>query len=639
MASYVFPKVEPADIQKSNRNLSIYKAFTASCGPLYPALCVDMLPDDWMRVNTIATVQSLPMIAPVRGRWKVSFDYYFEPWSNLYGFMDNDTRLSVEAIIKSERWTISSFPFKNVSGPFEVYPEISSTFPSLWLSAFPKVGAGSLLDYLGFPVGYSGKMYTSTEMVNGSPRPSVVIESTLHPAESLLTYIDIVRNYYVNNQLAQIPYVSRSEIITTDALPAFDGYMSHNYTGIQNVSDYEYVNLTDLDRIFRNVRYYSSEGSPTQNLMQSLFSPAGTILRLIYASLGLDNETTVTTNYRTHTGKNCGLFLRNYRMDLLRGIMNTSVGSYNSKVNTITDNGQTYVTMDDIYFGNKLQQLINRIDITGGRFSDWIRTRWNVDTGIQVDRPIYLGSHSMWLNTIDVVATSAGQSGEDSNNPNTELAQQAGYQVGKMSGKQRPITIKSKQYGTLMCIFSIVPDVVYSQGFELNMLKTKFSDIYDPAFKQIGFQPVSRLELDAFPEVSFNDSDSEGDPVYDGSTFGTVTPASLNDAVGRRIAWSEYMAGLNRVHGDFAFGESLDFWVNNRVYHNTEMTFEDGSVPVGAEGLFARLAEFDGTTYVLPTLWNNPFADKSLSANNYIVDVYFAIDANRSLGKRLMPHM
>lgn len=624
MASYVFPKVEPADIQKSNRNLSLYKAFTASVGPLIPALSIDMLPDDWMRINTIATVQSLPMIAPVRGRWKVSFDYFYEPWSNLYGFMDNNSRLATKDIVDLARWRIhigTSLVHSTGVEPVDITDVI--------FNGIPHVGSGSLLDYLGAPVGYFGNFtYNQSKIINGTPTNHVFETTpTEHPAESLLTYIDIVRNYYVNNQFAEIPYIKYS--VTP---------FSVQTTTQQKEYGYDTIKLSDMDDLFRKLRYYSSTGSPQYFADNYNLSAGNVVPTLLASSMCLPLQGNESPWYKgtvssvpVDSGRQCGLFLRSYRMDLLRGILNADVGSYSSKISV---NGQ-YVTMDEIYFKNKLQQLINRIDITGGRFTDWVRTRWNVDTGIQVDRPIYLGSHSMWLNTIDVVATAAGQSGVASNNPRTELAQQAGYQVGKMSGKQKPITIKSKQYGTLMCIFSIVPDVVYSQGFELNMLKTKFADIYDPAFKQIGYQDVSKAEYDAFPHFSRIKPYQQ-----DGET--TITPSNLNMVVGKRVAWSEYMASLNRVHGDFAYGESLDYWVNNRVFSSGEpFQYHDTGYDNSKlePGIMRRLYEFDASTYVYPNLWNYQFADTSLTAMNYMVDVYFAIDANRSLGKRLMPHM
>lgn len=625
MAQYVFPKVEPADIQYSKRNMALYKPFTASVGPLYPILSLDVLPSDFFRINTIATVQSLPMIAPVRGRWKVNFDYFFEPWSNLYGFMDNATRLDTNTILNMSRWTMK------VGGTFEAGSgsTIGSVSPDE-LRYKCRVGSGSLLDFLGAPVGYQGNISLVNTDAQGTTY-KYMSKPTLHPAESFLTYLDIVRNYYVNNQQNEIPYIRA----------CIGASLQDNNSS----TTYQYESLDNLDNIFSNLRSLTNRNGGFEITNPTTNFGAGLVRRLIFASQGQPNPLSANDpgNVDLSVGdladydavvaaRQCGLFLRTYRMDLLRGVMNSSVSAAVAKVTV--SNGQ--FTMPSVYLANKDQQLMNRLSISGGRFPDWITTRWNIDSGIQIDRPLWLGSHSMWLNTIDVVATAAGESGADSNNPSSELGQQAGYQVGKMSvgrgkGRQRPITLKAKQYGTLMCIFSIVPDVVYSQGFELSMLKTTFASIYDPAYKQLGFQDVLKAEMNAFPSVQTN-ATLDAPP-----TQWIVTDSKPTEKVAMRIAWSEYMNSLNRAHGDFAYGQPLDYWVNNRIYASSEST------PVAGNGsqnpIMKRLYQFDSTTYVLPTLWNSQFAQKDISAMNYLVDVYFAIDANRPIGKRIMPHM
>lgn len=555
-----------------------------------------MLPADWMRINTLATVQTLPMIAPVRGRWKCSFDYYYNPWSNIYGYMDNNSRQSVSQIVESCRYVLQNNP--GTTQP---------TFLKL-VKLLSKVPKGGVLDFLGFPVGYMGQI----EQTRNGDVLSYELKPTYHPAESLITYLDIIRNYYVNNQVSQIPYV---------ALP----------DGSENAYSYHSLELSALDDFILEARYRSKNTLSYVTSVTELYSSGVTGGMSDYMRYAKGGKRSNLNDFKIYSQS--GLFLRNYRMDLLRGIMNADVGSYSAKI----DVSGSFVTMDTINFYSKLQKFINRIDITGGRFSDWIQTRWNIDSGIEVDRPIYLGSHSMWLNTIDVIATASGSNDLDANNNKSSLGQQVGYQVGKMATKkQRPITVKSKQYGTLMCIFSIVPDVVYSQGFELNMLKTKFADIYDPAFKQIGFQDVFRHEMMAQPSIN-----------SDGVTIHYFASNYPKQPVGKRIAWSEYMASLGRAHGDFAYGQSLDYWVNNRVYTSKDKVLTVGEsgdtttdVVAFRESSLARLFyNFDPSTFVYPAMWNSPFADKSSYAMNYTVDVFFQIDSNRSLGKRVMPHM
>lgn len=564
-----------------------------------------MLPDDWMRINTIASVQSLPMVAPVKGRWKCSFDYYYNPWSNIYGFMDNNMKMTTDAIINNNRFI--KVIGKNVTG-----------VSFLEASAGSKVPCAGVLDFLGYPIGYFGKVTLSTTTTG-----KFTVSPTNHPAENLITYFDIVRNYYVNNQDTVVKYIRQ----------VGGGLYLDRY----GYADFE---LSKMDEAMADLRYRSRNGMPSAIALNQV-----NYISNWQSCLTGNAESGSYEGNQFDVKQMSGLFLRTYRMDLLRGIMNASVGELVGKVQVVDG----YVNMQDVYFANKLQTLINRIDITGGRFSDWIRTRWNIDPGIDVDRPIYLGSHSLWLNTIDVIATASGATDVGSRNDNSVLGQQVGYQVGKMTvgkgrDRQRPITVKSKQYGTLMCIFSIVPDVVYSQGFELSMLKTKFADIYDPAFKQLGYQDVLKGEYRALPSFTVLTEASGTIPVSL-----VFESNDLKEKVGKRVAWSEYMASLNRSHSDFAFGQSLDFWVNNRTFSNktagaSDLVDDTSSTSLvadwkAAESFRALLVNHDFTSYIYPHLWNHPFADTRGEARNYVVDVFFAIDANRSLGKRLMPHL
>lgn len=527
-----------------------------------------MLPTDDFKIKTHARIESLPMIAPVMGRWKASFDYYFEPFSNLYGFMDNNKRLDTQAIINMYRHRIS------LGEPYLSQGEDEEDLDR-FITVREASARGSLNEFMGVPIGYMGEVRSS-----GS---GFQILPTLHPLERWLSYIDIVRNYYVNNQQGDAYYTTN-----------YNDSVEPNARGEFGIVPYS---LTDMDDLFAYLRYQQEP----------------VVVNSVAAEYSVPSLAALNAYLQTCRNMSSGLFVRTYRMDLLRGIMNANVGNYRSVVST---SGGSF-TIETLRFASKLQTLIDRIDITGGRFSDWIRTRWSGNVSKEIDRPIYLGSHSAWIDTTDVVATASGSSGAESvenSSPTSTLGQQAGFAIGNVDA-QRPIHLKSNEYGILMCCFSLTPDVVYSQGFELDMLKTKFADIYDPAFKQLGYQDVSRYELNAQTRWNFN-----GEEVGTYS-LQTVTPSA---SVGKRIAWSEYMASLPRAYGHFAFGQDLDYWVNNRNYIST--TTNGGEI-------------FSANTYINPIQWNGIFADQSLTAENFRLKVMFEIDAWRPIGKRVMPHL
>lgn len=538
---------------------------------------MDVLPTDDFKIKTHARIESLPMIAPVMGRWKASFDYYFEPFSNLYGFMDNNKRLDTQAIINMRRHIIRLGSYQQIQG----IGTDQGNNPDIFYRQYSSSARGSLNEYMGVPINYVGKV------VPVSGTTSFELEPTEHPAERWLTYVDIVRNYYVNNQDIDTYYTSYTDGV----------YDPNGLSSELNLVSYP---LDKLDNLFAYLRYQS-------NPIDFNVMPA-------------DEENPALEEFngflQVARKPSSGLFVRTYRMDLLRGIMNSNVGNYRSVVSTTGDR----FTIETLRFASKLQTLIDRIDITGGRFADWIRTRWSGNVSKEIDRPIYLGSHSAWIDTTDVVATASGSSGDETQSnqaPTSTLGQQAGFAIGNVDA-QRPIHLKANEYGILMCCFSLTPDVVYSQGFELDMLKTKFADIYDPAFKQLGYQDVSRYELSAQP-ILVPHLDQDGEVTHYG-----VLGLTPTQSVGKRIAWSEYMASLPRAYGHFAFGQDLDYWVNNRNYVG---------ITQGGDSYFTS------STYVNPIQWNKIFADQSLTAENFRMKVMFEIEAWRPIGKRIMPHL
>lgn len=575
MASFVFPKLDLPKPQRSNRDLSHTVVGSFSCGPLYPVLALDVLPGDDIRVKLNALIESFPMLAPAMSGYKVSFDAYLCPWSNYYGWMSNDTRLSTEQIIKRRRHTLTIGPLSYSSQGFTA-EDLRQSY----------VEPGSLLNFLGVPAYFFGQPYTSAE------RPNAPQVSPLEiPAERVLSYYDIFRHYYANNQQALFPIGS-----TDSVLPGTD-------SAIRQFS------LQQLDTAFRTLRS-QQDGVDVGN---SVYAPFGeAYFRSVYSS-------------DLKQGPYQGLCFRTYRMDLLRGILNSSVGTYKSTIDVSGDQ----ISYDTILEAGKLFDLIQRIDVTGGRFSDWMWTRWHVKPYDDIHRPIYLGSVSETFGNVDVLAPSAGTQYDKSGEviSSSGAGQQTGFAVGRVNRDREAFRVRSNQYATFMIIMSMVPLVRYSQGFELNMLKTTFADIYDPAFSQIGYQDVSRFELSALPKLAEASS----------STDGIVRFEDLDKSVsvGKRIAWSEYMGCVDRSVGDFAQGASLDYWAFNRVYT------EDGNLTGEEEwqtDLYQKYGSFDMNTYVMPDVWNKLFAATDFDQRNFRFRVSFDIRAKRPIGNRVLPH-
>lgn len=555
---------------------------------MIPILCKDILPGDKVKINIDSLIESLPMLCPNLQGYKASFDFYFEPWSNLYGWMDNNKRSSTQEILDfaRHRFFVSPSSAKNITD----------------LQTRPGVKAGSLLDYLGVPPGYCGD-YVS--FISGA---GVSFGGREFPAEKFLSVLDIYRNYYVNNQENYCSFVSGIE----------DGKVGE--TGILR------MNLEALDRAFVLLRNQSN-GVDLLDLTETFTD--------IFEAPHAVNTIGQALNYIIGlclTSPLAGLPLRTYRMDLNRGILSHDVGSVKSTV-TLTDGG---FSIDTLRFANKMQKLIDRIDISGGRFSDMMRARWGVTPRGDRNVPDYLGSVSEFFGITDVIATASGvNSTVDENRGNSVLGQQAGFAVNRCKRTNSPISFRADQYGTLVCMFSLVPIVTYSQGIEREDLKTTFAEVYDPAFAQLGYQDVDPRELSALPSFDFSGITDVTEPLPWANTA-----LASDSSVGKRVAWSEYMSSLPRAHGLFAYGQDFDYWANNRMYTRPQLPdIGDSTELLQLASLAGSYGPTDFTTYIDPSLQNNLFADTSLTAQNFRLRVNFDIFMRRNIGSRVMPHL
>lgn len=549
------------------------------------------MPGDKVKINIDSLIESLPMVAPNLNGYKASFDFYFCPWSNYYGWMDNNVRNNGAERVLSSRWVYAI----GGSSELQTFEEVARTFDE------KSVKPGSLLDYLGYPPGFMG---TQADTDNGVTFYQIDV-----PAEKFLSVLDIYRNYYVNNQEGYAYFVS-------------------NDAFVRGGSSLLRVGLDELDKITIALRGGdSADDEYFLNLLSRI--PAtnhsaypnvdnlGDLLRII-----------INCSFTSPLG---GLPLRTYRMDLNRGVLKNSDDDFKSRVQ-ISDGG---FSIDTLRFANKMQKLLDRIDISGGRFSDMMRARWGVTPRNTLNVPDYLGSVSNFFGVTDVISTASGMNSEiDNGRGNSILGQQAGFAVGKVKRDNAPISFRSDQYGTLICMFSLVPIVTYSQGIELEDLKTSFSEVFDPAFNQLGFQDVRKEELMALPTFDFGESTDLQSQAYSGNLEDGI-------AYGRRFAWSEYMSSLPRAHGLFAYGQDFDYWVNNRIYVRPGVTapVEDDEDPSSAINKILPYGNVNLSTYIDPSVQNNLFADVGLTAQNFRLRVNFDIWMRRNVGSRVMPHL
>lgn len=606
---YVFPKVKTKKQPRTNFDLS--HAVRTSFAPCLsiPIMDIETLPTDSFNLKLQSLIESLPMVAPALGRWKARFKFFINPMSNLYSWMDNNEKLSTEDWL-NRNCHCFKMPFAGLSF------DTGSTDISV-LDSIPKgVQSSSLFQYLGLPLDFKGNGWTYESQEQGALHLGHENEVVFN-AEGLLTYFDIVRNYCVNNQEQNFPMVASN----SDYL---DVHTEHEPV-------VNYYPLYVLDMWFKALRQFRQGCSDVFDISE--YTNA-------WSALGYDNTEVQAFNQFIHDLKYSylvplgGLVCTPYLMDFNRGIMNSSVGDIEASV--LIDEDTKSFSIPQLQFKNKMQNLVNHLDISGGRFADVLSSVWQSHLKGGVDKPIFLGSRSEWIYMTDIIATAT--TGKASDSESSTLGQQGGFVAGRTRNDKRTVcNFSFNEYGRFMCIFQLVPEVSYSSGIDLQLQKKSFSDKYIPQYSQIGYQDVSNHELTSIPASIYSlredifDEDGNSVAVIHRVPIPDVEENSLPYKVGKRIAWSEYTTRYPKLYGEFAQGGTFDYWALVRRYAFQPNYFN----PAGQES--RRTISF--STYAMPYLFNYLFVDQSVTAQNFRLQVYFTIKAKRPLPKRAMPRL
>lgn len=656
--NYVFPKVELPKVGRSNHNLDKAIMFSFSPGTARPIWSRDVLPKDHWEISFNASIESLPMLAPLYGSFKATWAFYFEPWSNIYGWMDNNIRQSTQQIIKQNllRYTLPVMSYERFDDPEAVVKNYHVGVSNRVFNFDTTVNAfgvapSSVWEDLGWPTGFNFEVvdvgphnYFSVDdlefenegdtakivanglylnnvnaenfaqsVVGNIPKTYKLAPVYLHAVKPL-AYLDIIRNYYVNNQMAVAQYIGVDLAYVNFGKPR---------PVVRSVS------LEVLDYIFMLLRsVYSTQYAQHIDTWQELYTWFDSVAPL-------NNQETLHSDavaFLKHWQESfCvadgGCFLTNYQMDLNRGLLATSTGNYKSTVDT---SGGSF-SIDTLRMQNKIQQLIDILDVTGGRFGDWVRALWSVDIPHNVDKPIYLGSISETISTTDIVS------------PSTTSGSVAGSQTGFAAGgaKGRKISFNSDIYGTIMCVFSYTPIVLYSSVFKREDVKGSFYGIYNPRMSQLGYQDVPRMFLSAEQAKHSYLDDAGKSRIYgisladNGSStrrdvqLPYTSDIPLNGLVGKQVAWAEYMSDIDESRGIFANNQSLEYWVLNRDYFMRD-NLETFNNTLQVHNLF------NGSTYIDPWKFQHLFADTEPNAQNFRQFIKFDVFVKRAIPKRTL---
>jgi hypothetical protein len=294
-----------------------------------------------------------------------------------------------------------------------------------------------------------------------------------------------------------------------------------------------------------------------------------------------------------------GLAVKTYQSDILNNWLSTEWISGVNGINEITaisTVGDKF-TLDTLYLSNKVYQMLNRIAVSGGSYDDWLDAVYTHDRFTRSETPTYHGGLSKELIFQEVVSNS-----ESGTQP---LGTLAGKGTMGRDQKGGSLTIKVDEPSYILGIVSLTPRIDYSQG---NVWHTysliSMDDLHKPALDQIGFQDAAAEQMAWWANK------------WDGSTY-------IKPSYGKQTGWIHYQTSINRTYGNFAIKDNEMFMTLNRRY---EPDFVTGTMK-------------DMTTYIDPSKFNNIFAQTSLDAQNFWIQIGVEMIVRRKMSAKVMPNL
>lgn len=620
--------------KRSNFNLGRTNHFSADVGYVIPCYVEEVLPNSYKRLDVKALIQTNATLAPLMSNFKVKIDAFFVPLRLYHRHLSlNNTDVDFS----------SDFDLHYIISPYRSYiPTLGRTRGSEYTNY--GVSPSSLIDYLGIlPPGFSAATFSESFRLN---------------AEPFIGYFDIWRNFYANPHDRFVPYrVSNVGFSDNLSTPQFDQLAQPSY---------KYFDLEDLDKFILRVSSLSvdTSGSPkavdamrtfVDNVRDIDSSSATTGAANVFATsvpfyANQRNHTydgsTLSNPIDTSNGLHFGLLPRTYMDDYFNSRFMNSFVSYmeeNSKV--VVQNNE--FSISQLRVANRVAKFVDKSIFADTRFGSWLKAHFGVRSNIRLDIPQFLGSISSNIVFNDIYSTAQTDINSGSVTNNTALGSRAALGQGFIKNKGSFIEFKASEPGYIMCLFSIIPYVSYSQGIRKMYLKTSFNDLYKPEFDAIGYQDLQRLELDAiglnYPLTASLTQVNQYDAL-DVSTF--------NYSIGKHPAWLEYMTAYDESHGLMAVRGQYGSWINNRPFNIG--SYEDSifDVTYGEDGFVETLSlgtqgthylsdpngSLDTSTYINSDLFNTVFAVNKYF-DNFQVDMVFYDKTKQPISKQILPHL
>ncbi|QCS35934.1 major capsid protein [Capybara microvirus Cap1_SP_52] len=580
-------------------DLSEKKLFTAKCGELLPIMHRTVMPGDKFRITKQHLTRTIPVDTAAYTRLREHFEFFFVPYDQLYR-PANQVLENLSGLSSTRATSLVEYTQVNEYLPNIVYSAPQSQETS-YLALFPS-GTQSFDNTTPKPEFRNDLITSLASMLNNvdvSSRYNEVGRNPIYATIKLLNYLGY--GYHADSFLNEIqPYISKdgerilgksfdfgvAKTQTRLSLLPLAAYQKIYFDYYRNEQwEKDNPSCYNFDYMMPHINVDSS----LNNVMQTTTTQC-TLLKT-HASFGSSPSVSFIdfafNNFAT-------LRYRNFKKDLFFGCLprpqagNTTFvptspifkatdtefpeNGYNRDVNTtyfrnanalfqsfprlqnLTPeqqniegylyDGSNYVTpatggfaIQDFRIGMALQRYREVVGSARHDFVNETERQFGVKVPQYLSHKVqFLGEFSNWIGISAIVNNNL-----DTADSTTDIK---GIGVGSSSDNDA-INFKAMEFGIIMCIYSVEPQVDYEfDGFAPDLLKCHASSFANPAFDNIGYEPIPKALI--------------SDEQY-GSDIDMPNQYHSQNHLGFNVRYWDYKTGFDNVLG--AFRETLVTWV------------------------------------------------------------------------------
>jgi hypothetical protein len=566
---------------RSSFDLSSKKLFSAKVGEILPVYWQIAIPGNKYRISSDWFTRTVPVNTAAYTRIKEYYDFYAVPLRLIsralpQAFTQMSDYMTSAASVGANTAQLTKVPFtttKTISDWMALVPSVLDDANIPWF-----YGACKLLDYLNYGSFLDSantkkavitEAYTGIKSMNDDLNPLLYKSSVAVNLLPLFTYQKIYFDFFSNSQ--------------------WEKHLAYSY----NLDYWNGAQISDLSQEWFKLRYANYPKDMFMGVLPASQYGSVAVLPSFFSSVGGSNS--VIARNTPYTQGSAASLVQNPSGSTS---VLTSYGNTTDDVRLLTLNSD--LSALSIRATEYLQRWKEVVQFSSKDYSDQMAAQFGIKA------PEYMGNHAHYIggwssviNINEVVNTNL--------DTNSSQASIAGKGVGSNSGHQ--ITYDcGAEHCVIMCVYHAVPLLDWaSTGQSPQLLCTSVSDFPQPAFDQLGMQPVPATAM-------CNSKNMSG---------------SNTANIGYNLRYWQWKSDIDRVNGAL----------------RPQLAYQAWAAPLGGENLLTRTGTWNYKSMkVFPQQLNSIFQPQvttstySVAQDQLICNVNFQVYAVQNLDRNGLPY-